>query len=79
MADTGQNPMIPKKRSISGNSPGRGKKACGTTGRAVTAGSSAQAFHNNATSNELYPVALYKESIQIPEEERKTKPGNVQL
>jgi hypothetical protein len=47
--------------------------------KTVAAGSSAQAFHNNATSKELFTVALHMESIQIPEGEPKSKQGNVQL
>ncbi|MGE4421209.1 MAG: hypothetical protein AB7D39_02825 [Pseudodesulfovibrio sp.] len=74
-----KNPMIPKKSQHRGSASGRGKKACDATGKTIAAGSSAQAFHNNATSKELFTVALHKESIQIPEGEPKSKRGNVQL
>jgi len=57
----------------------QGQKSLLCDRKTVAAGSSAQAFNNNATSKELFTVALYIDSIQTPEAELKSKPGIVQL
>jgi hypothetical protein len=67
-----------KNAASTGAHPAGAKKPAMRPAKAVAAGSSAQAFHNNATSKELFTVALHKESIQIPEGEPKSKRGNVQ-
>jgi hypothetical protein len=79
MADTGKNPMIPQKSQPHREHIRQGQKSLRCDREAVAAGCSAQAFHNNATSKELFTVAMYIGSIQIPEAEPKSKPENVQL
>jgi hypothetical protein len=79
MADTGKKSNDPRKITDSKGAHPAGAKKPAVRPEAVAAGSSAQAFHNNATSKELFTVALYIGSIQIPEAEPKSKRGNVQL
>jgi hypothetical protein len=70
--------MIPQKTQHRGERIRQGQKSLRCDRQAVAAGSQAQAFYNNATSKELFTVAMYIGSIQIPEAQPKSKRKIVQ-